>query len=51
MELPDDVEDERAFRECIEENLGTETMESVDDLWAVPNELRCTPEQRERDGV
>jgi len=34
--LPDDVEDERKFRESVEEYLGTETMESVDDLWALP---------------
>lgn len=39
MRLPNDAEDERAFRESIEEHLGTETMESVDDLWTIPGEL------------
>lgn len=37
MHLPDDVEDERAFRESVQEYLVTETMESVDDLWALPD--------------
>jgi len=36
VQLPDDLEDERKFRESVEEYLGTETMESVDDLWAFP---------------
>jgi hypothetical protein len=35
--LPDDVEEERAFRESVQEYLGTETMESVEDLWALPD--------------
>lgn len=39
MHLPDDAEDERVFRESIEEYLGTETRESVDNLWAIPAEL------------
>lgn len=33
MELPDDAEDERIFRATVAENLGTQTMTVVDDLW------------------
>jgi len=35
MELPDDAEDERIFRATVAENLGTQTMTVVDDLWSV----------------